>query len=84
MLVALRAEESLRIGHINASNAIFDAGKEKYATSNGKPNILIDDSVSNIRKWEAAGGIGIRYQADKDDLSVVVNGLKSAVQQING
>ena len=64
--------------NIDSNNAIFDSAKEKYAVSNGKPNVLIDDSPSNIRKWEAAGGIAIKYIGDKDSLSVIVNGLKDA------
>jgi len=34
----------------------------------GKPNILIDDKIDNIKRWEQAGGIGIRFQADQDDV----------------
>jgi 5'(3')-deoxyribonucleotidase len=37
------------------------ADKVKYATTNGKPNILIDDYIKNIKEWEAAGGIGIHH-----------------------
>lgn len=61
-----------------AANPIFTNSKEKYAVSNGIPNILIDDSASVIRKWEAAGGIAIKYKADEDNIQVVVNGLKKA------
>lgn len=32
----------------------------------GSPNILIDDKPSNITRWNAAGGIGIFYNADVD------------------
>jgi hypothetical protein len=37
------------------------ADKQKYATTNGKPNILIDDYIKNIKEWENAGGIGIHH-----------------------
>ena len=49
---------------------IFTGMKEKYATNrlDGSPNILIDDKPTNIERWIAKGGIGIRYQADQDDL----------------
>ena len=49
---------------------IFTGQKENFATDkiDGKPNILVDDKPSNIKKWVAAGGIGIRYQANEDDL----------------
>ena len=44
--------------------------KENHATRklDGKPNILVDDKPSNIKAWESKGGIGIRYQANEDDL----------------
>ena len=53
-----------------ASNLVFTHRKEKYAVSrlDGEPNILIDDKPSNIKAWEEKGGIGIRYQANEDDL----------------
>jgi hypothetical protein len=41
---------------------IYEFDKEKYATTKGRPNILIDDHPDNINKWNAAGGIGILYK----------------------
>jgi hypothetical protein len=35
--------------------------KQKYAVTDGKPNVLIDDHLKNIQEWERAGGIGIRH-----------------------
>jgi len=47
---------------------IFDHEKYKYAKqANGTPNILIDDWDTNIRLWEANGGIGILYKDRKCD-----------------
>ena len=40
---------------------VMRADKKKYATTNGKSNILIDDYMKNIKEWEAAGGIGIHH-----------------------
>ena len=37
------------------------AQKQAYATTNGEPNILIDDYIKNINEWEAKGGIGIHH-----------------------
>ena len=42
-------------------NLVKRADKQKYATTNGKPNILIDDYIKNINEWEAKGGIGIHH-----------------------
>ena len=49
---------------------IFTSNKHKYCYNqlNFKPNILIDDKPENIKRWVEAGGIGIRYQANEDDL----------------
>ena len=57
---------------------IFEHEKQKYATANGIPNILIDDYGVNIRNWQAAGGIAIKYQADEDALQKILDGLKDA------
>ena len=47
-------------------SVLFDHRKEKYARqADGTPNILIDDWESNIKLWEANGGIGILYK-DRD------------------
>lgn len=35
--------------------------KQKYAVTDGKPNVLIDDHLKNIQEWERAGGIGVRH-----------------------
>ena len=66
--------------HINvpADAWVFEHEKQKYATSNGLPNILIDDYGVNIRNWQAAGGIAIKYQADEDSLKKVFDGLRDA------
>ena len=51
--------------------------KALYAAANGAQNILIDDRGSNIYKWQQAGGYGIKYQADEDNLSVISEALKA-------
>ena len=52
--------------------------KESYAKDKGTgtPNILIDDRPVNIEKWQAAGGYGILYQANRDSLDKVKKGLE--------
>lgn len=43
-------------------HAVERSEKKKFAmTSDGIPNILIDDYQKNIREWQHAGGIGILY-----------------------
>ena len=52
----------------NPREAIFTGRKEKYAMTDGVPNILIDDRPANLERWIAKGGIGIRYQANENTL----------------
>ena len=53
-------------------NLVMRSQKQKYAMRNGKPNILIDDYVKNIKEWEAKGGIGVHHT----DVSKTVGKLK--------
>jgi len=47
---------------------LFDHEKFKYAKqADGTPNILIDDYDTNIKLWEANGGIGILYEDNACD-----------------
>jgi len=65
--------------HIEQPDDIVVTGrKESYATDKGTgtPNILIDDRPINIQKWQAAGGYGILYQANRDSLDKVKKGLE--------
>ena len=40
---------------------VMRSQKQSYATTDDKPNVLIDDYIKNIREWEAKGGIGIHH-----------------------
>lgn len=61
-------------------NQIYTSAKELYATTkDNRPNILIDDRPENIARWRANGGIGIRYQADKDSVKDVIEQIKEAL-----
>jgi len=65
--------------HIEQPDEIVVTGrKESYAVNKGTgtPNILIDDRPVNIQKWQAAGGYGILYQANRDSLDKVKKGLE--------
>jgi len=68
----------LRDNGFSPTDIIITGRKESYAVNktNNIPNILIDDKPSNIERWIAKGGIGIRYQANKDNLSRISTALK--------
>lgn len=64
--------------HLNPQpkDIVITGRKSKWATQpDGTPNILIDDRGKNISDWIAAGGYGIKYQADEDSLESVKMGL---------
>ena len=42
-------------------NLVLRSQKQKYATTGGKANVLIDDYIKNIKEWESKGGIGIHH-----------------------
>jgi hypothetical protein len=67
---------------VPAEGWIFDHEKFKYAVQpDGTPNILIDDWNKNIQPWDQKGGIGIKYQADENDLSYLRTKLISAKER---
>jgi hypothetical protein len=43
-------------------NPIFRCDKERMAMQAGKPAVLVDDFGKNIKKWQEAGGIGIKHE----------------------
>ena len=59
------------------AKTIIIRDKSQYALLNGVQNILIDDRENNIHKWKEAGGYGIKYQANENDLSVISGALKA-------
>lgn len=66
--------------HVRPNDIIFEHEKQKYAVQpDGTPNILIDDYGVNIRNWRAAGGIGIKYQADENTLAQLQQDLSTAL-----
>ena len=62
------------------SNFVITSNKWKFAHEeiSGEPNILVDDKPDNIHRWEAAGGNGILYQANKDDVEDLIGDLEWA------
>ena len=59
------------------TTTIIVRDKRQYALLNGVQNILIDDREDNIHMWQEAGGYGIKYQANENDLSVISGALKA-------
>ena len=51
---------------------VLRAQKKDYATTDDKPNVLIDDYKKNITEWVSAGGIGILHK----DVGKTMNELK--------
>jgi len=51
--------------------------KQQYATTNGEPNVLIDDQDNNVREWQAAGGIAIHYTDSRSMVAKVAKTLES-------
>ena len=59
------------------TTTIIVRDKSQYALLNGVQNILIDDRANNIHKWKEAGGYGIKYQANENDISEISRALKA-------
>ena len=62
--------ERMNLMPSDLDDLVFTENKHKFTKDpvDRRPNILIDDKPENIEKFNAAGGIGIRYQANQDDL----------------
>lgn len=79
----------LKNNNFDPSGVIITTRKESYAINKqtNQPNILIDDKPSNLERWTAKGGIGIRYQATQDSPERVQKGLevvKDYLEKHNG
>ena len=42
-------------------NIVKRIDKQKFAMTDGEPNVLIDDYKKNIVEWESNGGIGVHH-----------------------
>ena len=65
-------------------NCIFTSNKHKYAINRltGKPNILVDDKIDNIKRWRAAGGIGVLFQTNQDDINDLFETLEATCHSL--
>ena len=68
------------------AQTIITGRKESHAKdkASGTPNILIDDRPVNIERWQNAGGYGILYQANRDSLTKVQEGLNNYYKNDSG
>ena len=63
---------------VKEDKRVFEHEKYIYAKqADGTPNVLIDDFRSNITKWVAAGGIGIKFQTDEQSLEWLEEQLRA-------
>ena len=63
-------------------NLIFTHNKEQFATNriDGSPNLLIDDKPTNCKKWRDEGGIAIRYQANEDSFTELIDRIAKIME----
>ena len=65
----LKKNANFKRGNIHL---VLRSQKKDFATTDEKPNILIDDYDKNIQEWETRGGIGILHT----DVGKTINELK--------
>ena len=72
-----------------SARAIFTGDKQRYAVTQGQPNVLVDDFKKYIAAWRDAGGIGILHRdnnlkATLDQLAKVYGTDQEAVDEARG
>ena len=50
-----------------SGTAIFTSGKQKYATTDGSPNVLVDDFGKYINAWIEKGGIPVKHDDEHEN-----------------
>lgn len=66
----LGKKKSLEKIGLQDTPATFTSDKWLYAITNNTPNILVDDFGDNIKKWEEAGGVGIKHDEETTDNTI--------------
>lgn len=61
-------------GYGKRVNIVKRSEKKKFATTNGTPNVLIDDYDKNCQEFESAGGIAIQFN---NNLNSIIAKLKN-------
>ena len=72
-----------------SARAIFTGDKQRYAVTQGQPNVLVDDFKKYIAAWRDAGGIGILHRdnnlkATLDQLARIYSTDQEAVDEARG
>jgi hypothetical protein len=64
-----------------SDKCIFTSCKHKYAVDlvTETPNILVDDKLENIIRWENSGGVGLRFQANEESYVSLIRRLEKLV-----
>ena len=59
-----------RLNKKSRIHLVMREDKQKYAmTTDGKPNLLIDDYIKNINEWKAKGGIGVHHTSPSNTIA---------------
>ena len=62
-------KKNARLTQKSRIHLVLRADKQKFAMTNNKPNLLIDDYIKNINEWEAKGGIGIHHTSPSNTIA---------------
>jgi hypothetical protein len=54
----------------SSETALFTKRKFKYATTNGRPNVLVDDYNYYLHSWSEHGGIAVKHSEDSTDHTI--------------
>jgi 5'(3')-deoxyribonucleotidase len=60
----------------SSGTAIFTSGKQKYAVTDGTPNVLVDDFGPYIQKWTDAGGIPVKHEDEGEVPTAAIDTIK--------
>tara|TARA_Y100001937_G_scaffold20862_1_gene29265 strand:- start:317 stop:847 length:531 start_codon:yes stop_codon:yes gene_type:complete len=62
-------KKNARLSQKSRIHLVLRADKQKFAMTNNKPNLLIDDYIKNINEWESRGGIGIHHTSPSNTIA---------------
>ena len=62
-------KKNARLTQKSRIHLVLRADKQKFAMTNNKPNLLIDDYIKNINEWESRGGIGVHHTSPSNTIA---------------